>query len=55
MALQALKQKFEDTRAPKVLRGQFCEVDYWNGTVLNVAQNMIPVVMELMHVRLQRP
>jgi hypothetical protein len=32
-----------------------CELDYWNGTVLNVAHGMIPVCMEFMHVLLQRP
>jgi hypothetical protein len=41
----------------KVLIGQFkklCELDNWNGTVLNVAHGMIPVWMEFMHVLLQR-
>jgi hypothetical protein len=30
-------------------------MDYWNGTVLNVAHGMIPVCMEFKHVLLQRP
>jgi hypothetical protein len=40
------------------LIGQFsklCELNYWNGTVLNVAHGMIPVCLEFMHVLLQRP
>jgi hypothetical protein len=32
-----------------------CELDCWNGTILNVAHGMIPVCMEFMHVLLQRP
>jgi hypothetical protein len=42
----------------KALRRQFsklCELDYWNGTVLNVARGMMPVCMESMHVYLQCP
>jgi hypothetical protein len=44
--------------ALEVLIGQFlklCELNYWNGTVLNVAHGMIPVCLEFMHVLLQRP
>jgi hypothetical protein len=32
-----------------------CELEYWNGTILNVAHDMIPVGMEFMHVLSQRP
>jgi hypothetical protein len=31
------------------------ELDYWNGSVLNVAHGMTPVCMEFLHVLLQRP
>jgi hypothetical protein len=34
---------------------KLCELDCWNGTVLNVAHCMIPVCMEFMDVLLQRP
>jgi hypothetical protein len=30
-------------------------MDYWNGTVLNVAHRMILIDMKFMHVLLQRP
>jgi hypothetical protein len=53
----ALLRAFENTSALKVRIGQFsklCELDYWNGTVLNVAPGLILVCMEFMHVRLQR-
>jgi hypothetical protein len=54
----ALLRAFENTSALKVLIRQIsnlCELDFWNGTVLNVAHGMIPVGMEFMHVLLQRP
>jgi hypothetical protein len=31
------------------------EVDYWSGTVLNVAHGMIPICTEFLHVLLLRP
>jgi hypothetical protein len=34
---------------------ELCELDYWNGRVLNVAHGLIPVCMELMHVFMQHP
>jgi hypothetical protein len=39
--------------AIKVFNGQLlnlCELDYWDGTVLNVAHSMFPVCMEIMYV-----
>jgi hypothetical protein len=48
----ALLRAFENTSALKVPIGQFsklCELDYWNGTVLNVAPGLILVCMEFMH------
>jgi hypothetical protein len=30
-----------------------CELDDWNGTVLNAAHGMIPICMEFMHTLLQ--
>jgi hypothetical protein len=42
-----------DTSALKDLSGQFlklCDLDYWNGTLLNIAHGMISVCMEFMHV-----
>jgi hypothetical protein len=54
----ALQLATENASAPTGLNGQFlnlCELDYWNGTVLNVAHGMTPVCMEFMHVLLQYP
>jgi hypothetical protein len=42
-----------NTSASKILMGQFlklCELGFWNRTVLKVANGMIPVCMEFMHV-----
>jgi hypothetical protein len=45
----ALLSATENTSALHVLNGQFlelCELEYWHGTVLNVAHGMIPVCMK---------
>jgi hypothetical protein len=50
--------RFENTNTLKFISGEvlkLCELDYWNGFVLNVAHGMIHVCMEFMHVLLQRP
>jgi hypothetical protein len=47
----ALLQAFENNSALKALSGQFLklwELDYWNGTVLNVEHGMIPVLHVLL-------
>jgi hypothetical protein len=61
LCTEALGITVKHTSARHALRQFFdsflklCELDYWNGTGLNVAHGMIHVCMEFMHVLLQCP
>jgi hypothetical protein len=52
-ALANTTVRFYEHSALKTLYGQFrkvCDLDYWDGAVLHVADGMIHVCMEYMHV-----